>query len=81
MIKINEVDRSVTVVNENADYVVVDGQIFPLTEGNIFLSNLPTLYDVEVIQVLESHYIPKPEPPAPEELPEEFPEEDPTPNE
>ena len=69
MIKINEADRSVTVVNANADYVIVDGQIFQLTDGSIYLSNLNTMYDVEVVSILESNYIPKPEP---EVIPEEI---------
>ena len=77
MIKINEADRSVTVVNANADYVIVDGQIFQLTDGSIYLSNLNTMYDVEVVSILESNYIPKPEP---EVIPEEIISEDENPD-
>ena len=69
MITIDELNKSVSVNNANADYVIVDGQIFQLTDGSIYLSNLNTMYDVEVVSILESNYIPKPEP---EVIPEEI---------
>ena len=83
MITIDLENKSVSVKDTAGDYVIVDGQLFALTNGEIFLSNLPTMYDVEVLYVTEDHHIPKPEPePIPEEvIPEELPEEDPTPNE
>ena len=62
MITIDELNKSVSVNNANADYVIVDGQIFQLTDGSIYLSNLNTMYDVEVVQVVEENHIPKPEP-------------------
>ena len=69
MITLDELNKSVSVNNANADYVIVDGQIFQLTDGSIYLSNLNTMYDVEVASILESNYIPKPEP---EVIPEEI---------
>jgi len=77
MITIDELNKSVSVNNANADYVIVDGQIFQLTDGSIYLSNLNTMYDVEVVSILESNYIPKPEP---EVIPEEIISEDENPD-
>lgn len=72
MITIDELNKSVSVNNANADYVIVDGQIFQLTDGSIYLSNLNTMYDVEVVQVVEENHIPKPEPEIVEPIPEDI---------
>ena len=72
MITIDALNKSVSVNNANADYVIVDGQIFQLTDGSIYLSNLNTMYDVEVVQVVEENHIPKPEPEIVEPIPEDI---------
>ena len=68
MITIDNENKGLTVTNANADYVIVDGQIFQLTDGSIYLSNLNTMYDVEVLYVTESQSIPRPVEPIPEEI-------------
>ena len=68
MITINELNKSVSVTGTAGDYVIVDGQLFKLTDGEIFLSNLPSFYDVEVLYVTESQSIPRPVEPIPEEI-------------
>ena len=77
MITIDNENKGLTVTNANADYVIVDGQIFQLTDGSIYLSNLNTMYDVEVVSILESNYTLKPEP---EVIPEEIISEDENPD-
>ena len=72
MILIDNENKSVTVTGTAGDYVIVDGQIFQLTDGSIYLSNLNTMYDVEVVQVVEENHIPKPEPEIVEPIPEDI---------
>lgn len=80
MIVINENDRSVTITNSTGTIVKIDGNEYTLTNGGIELVNLPSFYDVEVLEVVEENHIPRP---VVEVLVEEIivPEEEPTPDE
>lgn len=62
MIIVDEVNKNVTVTNSTGTRVKVDGTEFDLVDGEISLVNLPSVYDVEVIEVVEQNHIPRPEP-------------------
>jgi len=87
MIIVDEVNKNVAVTNSTGTRVKVDGTEFELVEGEIFLVNLPSVYDVEVLEVVEENHIPRPVVEVPVEeiiIPEEeviVPEEEPTPDE
>jgi hypothetical protein len=87
MIIVDEVNKNVTVTNSTGTRVKVDGIEFELVDGEISLVNLPSVYDVEVLEVVEENHIPRPVVEVPVEeiiVPEEeviVPEEEPTPDE
>lgn len=87
MIIVDEVSKNVAVTNSTGTRVKVDGTEFELVEGEISLVNLPSVYDVEVLEVVEENHIPRPAIEVPVEeiiIPEEeviVPEEEPTPDE
>lgn len=87
MIYVDEVNKSVAVTNSTGTRVKVDGTEFQLVDGEITLVNLPSVYDVEVLEVVEENHIPRPvvEVPVEEIIVPEEPEvvvpEEPTPDE
>lgn len=87
MIIVDEVNKNVTVTNSTGTRVKVDGTEFELVDGEISLVNLPSVYDVEVLEVVEEAHIPRPvvEVPVEEIVVPEEPEvvvpEEPTPDE
>lgn len=60
MIIVDEVNKNVAVTNSTGTRVKIDGTEFELVDGEISLVNLPSVYDVEVLEVVEENHIPRP---------------------
>ena len=60
MIQVNKELKDVIISESEGDIVIIDGNIYQLTNGSIELRNLPSLYDVIVYKVIEENHIERP---------------------